>query len=40
VGQAIASFKKPHFVEFVDELPKGEDGAIDREAVKARHAEA
>ena len=37
VGKTIASFKKPHFVEFVDEMPQDKDGAIDREAVKTRY---
>ncbi|MGD9287894.1 MAG: AMP-binding protein [Desulfobacterales bacterium] len=34
VGTRIASFKKPQYVEFVLELPKGEDGSVDRAKVK------
>jgi long-chain acyl-CoA synthetase len=34
VGERISSFKKPQYVEFVEELPKGTDGAVDRKAVK------
>jgi len=34
VGERIASFKKPQYVEFVKELPMKGDGSIDREAVK------
>lgn len=34
VGERIARFKKPQYVEFVDELPSKEDGSVDREAVK------
>ncbi len=36
VGQRIARYKKPQYVEFVDGLPQ-KAGAIDREAVKARY---
>ena len=36
VGQRIARYKKPQYVEFVDSLPE-KAGAIDREAVKARY---
>ena len=32
----IASFKKPRHVEFVDPLPRLEDGEIDRTAVKEK----
>ncbi|MFH0781237.1 MAG: AMP-binding protein [Pseudomonadota bacterium] len=35
VGERIASFKKPQYVEFVDNLPQKADGSLDREAVKA-----
>jgi len=34
VGERIARFKKPQYVEFVAELPLKEDGSIDREEVK------
>ncbi len=34
VGGRIARYKKPQYVQFVDNLPE-KDGAIDREAVKA-----
>ena len=34
VGQRIARFKKPQYVEFVDELPLLEDGSPDRATVK------
>jgi long-chain acyl-CoA synthetase len=36
VGQRIARYKKPQYVEFVAALPE-KDGAIDREAVKQRY---
>lgn len=35
VGDRIASFKKPQYVEFVSELPLKADGSPDREAVKS-----
>jgi long-chain acyl-CoA synthetase len=35
VGEQIASFKKPQYVEFVDELPLLKNGSPDRGAVKA-----
>ena len=38
VGGRIASFKKPQYVEFVEELPRKADGSIDRQAVKSRYA--
>jgi long-chain acyl-CoA synthetase len=38
VANRIASFKKPRQVDFVDELPRGPGGEIDREAVKAAHS--
>ncbi|UCF61820.1 MAG: AMP-binding protein, partial [Anaerolineaceae bacterium] len=38
VANRIASYKKPRHVDFVEELPKGPDGGIDREAVKAAHS--
>ena len=34
VGERIARFKKPQYVEFVTELPLKEDGGIDRQKVK------
>jgi len=34
VGSRIARFKRPHVVVFTDALPRGTDGAVDREAVK------
>ncbi len=37
VATRIARYKKPGFIEFVDSLPKREDGSIDREKVKAIH---
>ena len=33
-GTKIAGYKKPRYVEFVTELPKAEDGSIDREKIK------
>jgi acyl-CoA synthetase (AMP-forming)/AMP-acid ligase II len=36
-GSKIAGYKKPRYVEFVEELPKAEDGAVDREKVKAAY---
>ena len=36
VGERIARFKKPQYVEFVNELPLKEDGEIDRQKVKER----
>ena len=35
VGERIARFKKPQYVEFVSEMPRQEDGSIDREEVKS-----
>ncbi len=37
VGERIASFKKPHYVEFVTEMPLGADGSPDRAKVKATY---
>lgn len=34
-GTKIAGYKKPRYVEFIKELPKTEDGSIDREKIKA-----
>jgi acyl-CoA synthetase (AMP-forming)/AMP-acid ligase II len=33
----IASYKKPRHVEFVESLPRSEDGEIDRAAVKEKY---
>jgi acyl-CoA synthetase (AMP-forming)/AMP-acid ligase II len=40
VGQRIARFKKPQYVEFVDKMPEKGDGSVDREAVKAQYGKA
>jgi acyl-CoA synthetase (AMP-forming)/AMP-acid ligase II len=40
VGERIASFKKPQYVDFVNELPLKTDGSLDREAVKALYGKA
>ncbi|MEK7786828.1 MAG: AMP-binding protein [Chloroflexota bacterium] len=37
VAGRIAAYKKPQFVDFVDRLPRQDNGEIDREAVKAAH---
>ncbi len=37
VGSKIARYKKPQYVDFVDSLPKTEDGEIDRDQVKKDH---
>ena len=34
--EAIARFKRPHVVVFTDALPRGPEGAVDRDAVKAK----
>ena len=36
-GSLIAGYKKPRYVEFVKDLPKAEDGSIDREKIKAEY---
>jgi acyl-CoA synthetase (AMP-forming)/AMP-acid ligase II len=36
VGSKIARFKRPQVVVFTDALPRGADGAVDRDAVKAK----
>jgi len=36
VASKIARFKRPHAVAFADVLPRSADGAVDREAVKAK----
>ena len=38
VGGKIARFKRPHLVVFTDRLPRTADGAVDRDAVKAKFA--
>ncbi len=40
VGQRIARFKKPQYVEFVSEMPRKEEGSIDREKVKSLYGKA
>jgi len=37
VGERIARYKKPSYVEFVDEMPAGKDGSPNREKVKERY---
>ena len=37
VASKIARYKKPKYVVFVTELPKNEDGSINREKVKSEH---
>ncbi|WP_457575277.1 AMP-binding protein [Desulfomarina sp.] len=32
----IAGYKKPRYVEFISELPKAEDGSVDRTAIKTQ----
>src|SRR5213594_1067768 len=36
VGSKIARFKRPHLVVFTDALPRTAEGAVDRDAVKAK----
>ena len=40
VEERIARFKRPKYVEFVYDLPKTEDGSIDRQKVKVIHGKA
>src|SRR3989441_3110370 len=40
VASKIARFKRPHAVAFADVLPRTADGAVDREAVKAKWGQA
>jgi acyl-CoA synthetase (AMP-forming)/AMP-acid ligase II len=40
VGERIASFKKPQYVQFVNELPLKADDSPDREAVKSLYGKA
>jgi long-chain acyl-CoA synthetase len=37
-GSLIAGYKKPRYIEFINELPKAEDGTIDREKIKTDYA--
>jgi long-chain acyl-CoA synthetase len=37
-GTLIAGYKKPRYVEFVKELPKAENGTIDRQKIKVEFA--
>lgn len=36
-GSLIAGYKKPRYVEFIDELPKADDGTINRDVIKAEY---
>jgi long-chain acyl-CoA synthetase len=36
VASKIARFKRPHVVVFADALPRSPEGAVDREAIKAK----
>ena len=38
VAEQIASYKKPQFVEFVDKLPRTDNGEIDRAKIKEIHS--
>jgi len=40
VGERIARFKKPQYIEFVAELPMLEDGSVDRNKVKSLYGAA
>ena len=40
VGERIAGYKKPRYVEFVSDMPVLADGSPDRNRVKAEHGEA
>jgi acyl-CoA synthetase (AMP-forming)/AMP-acid ligase II len=35
-GSLIAGYKKPRYVEFIEQLPLTEDGSIDREKIKEK----
>lgn len=37
VASRIAAYKKPRYVDFVEQLPRSEDGDVDRVAVKSDH---
>ena len=36
-GSLIAGYKKPRYVEFINELPRAENGTIDREKIKTEY---
>ncbi len=36
-GTLIAGYKKPRYVEFINELPRAKDGTIDREKIKTEY---
>jgi len=38
VGERIASYKKPQYVEFISDFPTLADGAPDREKIKALYS--
>jgi long-chain acyl-CoA synthetase len=40
VGERIARYKKPHYVEIVSELPLATDGMPDREKIKTLYGKA
>jgi long-chain acyl-CoA synthetase len=40
VGERIARYKKPHYVEIVSELPLTSDGMPDREKIKVLYGKA
>jgi acyl-CoA synthetase (AMP-forming)/AMP-acid ligase II len=40
VGSRIARFKRPHVVVFTEALPRSAEGAVDRDAVKAKWGDA
>jgi len=37
-GSLIAGYKKPRYVEFIKDLPKAENGTIDRQKIKTDYA--
>jgi long-chain acyl-CoA synthetase len=39
VAARIARYKKPRYVEFVDELPRTAEGVIDRPKVKSLYGQ-
>ena len=36
-GTRIAGYKKPRYIEFINELPKTDDGTIDRIKIKSEY---
>ena len=38
-GSLIAGYKKPRYVEFIEQLPKTQDGSIDRIKIKTDFSE-